>query len=92
MKKRGHYCKICGEYKASEKFSGKGYAVHICKKCSSLSAAEKAEQETLTRLRNLPPRLSKAQMVWLRNRTKDRRPAVQSLAMELYSIHFPVLK
>jgi len=27
----GHYCKICGEYKANEKFSGKGHAAHICK-------------------------------------------------------------
>lgn len=26
MKKHGHYCKICGEYKANEKFSGKGHA------------------------------------------------------------------
>ena len=24
----GHYCKICGEYKANEKFSGKGHATH----------------------------------------------------------------
>ena len=24
MKKHGHYCKICGEYKANEKFTGKG--------------------------------------------------------------------
>ena len=23
MKKHGHYCKVCGEYKANEKFSGK---------------------------------------------------------------------
>ena len=30
MKKHGHYCKICGEYKANEKFSGKGHAAHIC--------------------------------------------------------------
>ena len=26
----GHYCKICGEYKANEKFSGKGHVAHIC--------------------------------------------------------------
>ena len=39
----GYYCKICGEYKANEKFSGKGHAAHICKACSRLSAAEKAE-------------------------------------------------
>ncbi len=31
MKKRGHYCKVCGEYKANEKFSGKGHAGHMHK-------------------------------------------------------------
>ena len=36
MKKRGHYCKVCGEYKANEKFSGKGHAAHICKTCAAL--------------------------------------------------------
>lgn len=37
-KSPGHYCKICGERKANEKFSGKGHAVHICKACQSLPA------------------------------------------------------
>lgn len=32
-RKQGHYCRICGEYKANEKFSGKGHAQHICKSC-----------------------------------------------------------
>lgn len=32
-KHRGHYCKICGEYKSNESFSGKGHAQHICKEC-----------------------------------------------------------
>lgn len=36
MKKHGHYCKVCGEYKANEKFSGKGHAAHICKACAAL--------------------------------------------------------
>ncbi len=35
-KQQGHYCRVCGEYKANEKFSGKGHARHICKKCQSL--------------------------------------------------------
>ena len=26
MKKCGYYCKVSGEYKANDKFSGKGYA------------------------------------------------------------------
>ena len=30
---KGHYCKICGEYKSNESFSGKGHARHICKEC-----------------------------------------------------------
>ena len=34
-KRQGHYCRICGEYKANEKFSGKGHAQHICKTCMS---------------------------------------------------------
>ena len=25
-KHKGHYCKICGEYKSNESFSGKGHA------------------------------------------------------------------
>lgn len=35
-KQQGHYCRVCGEYKANEKFSGNGHARHICKKCQSL--------------------------------------------------------
>lgn len=37
-KHSGHYCRICGEYKANEKFSGKGHAQHICKTCMSSSS------------------------------------------------------
>ena len=46
----GHYCKICGQYRANEKFSGKGHAAHICKSCSCLSAAEKAKAMNMNRL------------------------------------------
>ncbi|WP_217958347.1 hypothetical protein [Acutalibacter muris] len=45
-----HYCKVCGEYKANEKFSGKGHAAHIRKACSRLSAEERAERMTLNRM------------------------------------------
>ena len=54
MKKRGHYCKICGEYKANEKFSGKGYVAHICKACASLPPEKKSEMAAMNRLLNLP--------------------------------------
>ena len=57
MKKHGHYCKVCGEYKANEKFSGKGHAAHICKSCASLSPEKQAEKMTVNRFLNLPWRL-----------------------------------
>lgn len=86
----GHYCKICGEYKANEKFSGKGHAAHICKACSKLSAAEKAEAMTINRLMNFPMgRLSEGDKKWLENRVHDRRPKVADLAREVYNAHFP---
>ena len=86
----GHYCKICGEYKANEKFSGKGHAAHICKSCSKLSATEKAEAMTINRLMDLPTgRLNANDKKGLENRMHDRRPEVASLAREVYSMHFP---
>lgn len=42
-KQQGHYCRICGEYKANEQFSGKGHARHICKECQSLPDDVKAD-------------------------------------------------
>ena len=88
MKKHGHYCKVCGEYKANEKFSGKGHAAHICKACAQLPPKEQAERMTLNRLSNLPWQLSKAQRSWLQNRMKDRRPQVRELAREQYEVRF----
>ena len=42
-KQQGHYCRICGEYKANEKFSGRGHARHICKEFQSLPEDVKAD-------------------------------------------------
>ena len=47
MKKRGHYCKVCGEYKANEKFSGKGHAAHICKTCAALPPEKQADKPSV---------------------------------------------
>jgi hypothetical protein len=33
-KPHGHYCRSCQQYKANEKFSGKGHTAHICKECA----------------------------------------------------------
>jgi hypothetical protein len=49
-KRQGHYCKVCGERKANEKFSGKGHANHICKACSALPVARRNELQRINRI------------------------------------------
>ena len=80
MKKQGHYCRICGEYKANEKFSGKGHAQHICKQCAKLPVEKRNEIRTVNRLMNLPFWLSKEQRSWLEKMRKDEREDVRSAA------------
>ena len=46
-KQQGHYCRICGDYKANEKFSGKGHAQHICKSCMSAMRSGKNPEDIL---------------------------------------------
>ena len=89
MKSRGHYCKICGEYKANEKFSGKGHAAHICKACQSLPVEERNKEAILTRMMNLPSHLSKEQISWLKKHRKDKRPEVSEAAKAVFAERFP---
>lgn len=37
----GHYCRICGRIRATERFSGKGHRIHICKECAHLPKEER---------------------------------------------------
>lgn len=86
----GHYCKICGEYKANEKFSGKGHAAHICKACSRLSAAEKAAAMDINRLMGFPMRrLSDGEKKWLQTKMHDTNSEVADTAREIYHVCFP---
>ena len=86
----GHYCKICGEYKVNEKFSGKGHAAHICKACSRLSTAEKAAAMDINRMMNFPMRrLSDGEKKWLQGKMHDKCPEVADTAREVYNVCFP---
>ena len=89
MKRQGHYCKVCGEYRANEKFSGKGHAAHICKRCASLPLEERNRQSTLTRMYNLPWQLSKEDVAWLKKLCSDSRPEISEAASELFHDRFP---
>ena len=73
---RGHYCKICGEIKANEKFSGKGHRSHICKSCSKLPVEKRNE---LVRMRKIVDiefsgfYLSKKDRELLKKYSKDKK-------------------
>lgn len=88
MKKHGHYCKVCGEYKANEKFSGKGHAAHICKKCAALPPDVRSTQMIENKLLSLPWRLSKEQIKWLNNKAHDKRQEIRELAQEQFNMRF----
>jgi hypothetical protein len=44
-KRCGHFCRICGSLKPNEAFSGKGYRIHVCKKCARLPKEKREEIE-----------------------------------------------
>jgi len=39
-KSRGHYCWSCERRLPNERFSGKGHATHLCKRCQKLGSEE----------------------------------------------------
>ena len=89
-KHRGHYCRICGEHKSNEKFSGSGHAAHICKACAKKSTSQKSEDKTINRLHGMAFRyLNEAEMKWLKNRRNDTRSEVHELARQVFEEKFP---
>lgn len=89
-KPHGHYCKVCGQHKANEKFSGKGHAAHICKACAAMSPAERSEQMTLNKIEGMAFRyLSEQEIKWLRGKMNDQRPAISAAARDAHGIKFP---
>jgi hypothetical protein len=63
-KRQGHYCKICGEYKSNEKFSGKGHAAHICKKCAGLPLTRRNELQRIGRVERIDAKLRLTKEEW----------------------------
>ena len=89
---KGHYCRICGEHKANEKFSGKGHAAHICKSCAQKSPAEKAEDMTINKLHSMSfGYISKTDIEWLKKHRNDKRPEVREFARDIFEMKFPQL-
>jgi hypothetical protein len=53
QKPHGHYCRVCGQYKANEKFSGRGHAAHICKACHALPVARRNELKYINNIERI---------------------------------------
>jgi len=88
-KPQGHFCKVCGEHKANEKFSGKGHAAHICKACASLPVAERNAMEAIRKIDGMAMRhISESEIKWLRSHLNDPRPEVQRAAREVHHMKF----
>ena len=81
----GHYCKVCDSYIANERFSGKGHASHICKKCSQLPIEERNEQINLNRIFSLYrySNLSKVNRIKLEKFLGNKSEKVREAAREL---------
>ena len=85
-----HYCWVCGQHKAHEKFSGKGHANHMCKQCHSLPVAERNEMVAIRRAENMAFRyLNEQEIKWLRKKMNDPRPDVREAARFAHSVKFP---
>lgn len=90
VKPHGHYCKVCGEHKANEKFSGKGHAAHICKACMSQTPAERSAAMAVRKIEGMAFRyLSEAEIKWLRGKINDARPEIRDAAREAHGMKFP---
>jgi len=80
---RGHFYKVCGNILPNERFSGKGHAAHICKKCATKQKARKSEEIALTRIHSALPfcNLSLDDRRMLENYTHSRSERVRSEAL-----------
>jgi len=63
-KRQGHYCYVCGEHKANEKFSGRGHARHICKECDALPQEKKNELQYIARIDRIAGKYPRSKADW----------------------------
>jgi hypothetical protein len=86
----GHFCWVCGEHKANEKFSGRGHATHMCKQCHALPVEERNEMVAVRKAENMAFRyLSEQEINWLRKKMNDPRPDVREAARAAHNFKFP---
>ena len=89
-KGEGHFCWVCGQHKAHEKFSGKGHANHMCKQCHGLPVTERNKMVAVRKAENMAHRyLNEQEIKWLRKKMNDPRQEVRDAARVAHGIKFP---
>jgi len=81
---RGHFCKVCGRILPNEKFSGKGHAAHICKKCAKKTKEQQSEEIALNRIYHVYQyqNLSRDNRRMLEKYAHRKRERIRSAALE----------
>jgi len=86
-KLKGHYCKVCGERKANEKFSGKGHNTHICKSCYALPVPRRNELMRIRKIERIEEKVfvPRDELDKLNRYSKDSRyPEAAEYAQNVY--------
>jgi len=78
----GHYCRICGQDRPNEQFSGKGHRIHVCKRCNAKPKRErKAIEDTNSIFAFMrQSHISERNVARLESMAKSEHPQVASLA------------
>jgi hypothetical protein len=78
----GHYCRICGRERANEQFSGKGYKIHVCKRCQARPKSERKAIEDQDDIFGFmhQSHISERNVARLEQMVKSENPQVASLA------------
>lgn len=81
-KRRGHYCRICGNRRPNEAFSGKGHRTHICNRCVRLPKEKWEEIEYKDEIFNYlrQPHISDRNVLRLKELTVSPNEQIAALA------------
>jgi hypothetical protein len=78
----GHYCRICGQERPNEQFSGKGHRIHLCKLCNAKPKSERQVIEDTDAIFGFMQQshISERNVARLEQMTKSEDSQVASLA------------
>lgn len=78
----GHYCRICGRQRPNEQFSGKGHAIHVCKRCKAMPKSERQGIENMDDIFRFmrQSHISEKNVARLEQMVRSENPHVASLA------------